>query len=94
CCVCGWIQKNKRRPDFERHVKIHTRAEAEAANEGWQCKGVLISQASGYGLDNSAPTYNVMHEVRVGGCMKTYSRRDALIRHMNNANIECVNYLA
>ncbi|KAJ7781776.1 hypothetical protein DFH07DRAFT_386911, partial [Mycena maculata] len=90
CRVCGWVQKNQRLPDFKRHVKTHQRAFEEDAQKGWRCKGVLVDEAAEYGLDSDAPTYSFLDQMRVGGCMKTFSRRDALKRHLDNVNVSCV----
>ncbi|KAJ7277026.1 hypothetical protein C8J57DRAFT_1061617, partial [Mycena rebaudengoi] len=54
------------------------------------CKGVLIACASQYGLDSNEPSYMYLGEERVGGCMRTFSRRDSLRRHLNNCYIGCV----
>ncbi|KAJ7245042.1 hypothetical protein B0H12DRAFT_1003300, partial [Mycena haematopus] len=90
CRVCGWVQKNKRLPDFKRHVKTHQRAFDEDAEKGWRCKGVLTSEAADWALGPDAPTYTFLGQERVGGCMKTFSRRDALKRHLDNHNVDCV----
>ncbi|KAJ7025397.1 hypothetical protein C8F04DRAFT_1269281 [Mycena alexandri] len=90
CGVCGWVQKNMRVPDFKRHLKTHQRVSDEGAQKGWRCKGVLVSEATDYGLDTDAPTYTFLGHERVGGCMKTFSRRDALKRHLDNENVSCV----
>ncbi|KAJ7176011.1 hypothetical protein C8R46DRAFT_1250178 [Mycena filopes] len=90
CGVCGWVQKNRRIPDFKRHVKTHQRVSDEGAQKGWRCKGVLVDDATDYGLDADAPTYDFLGQERVGGCMKTFSRRDALKRHLDNDNVSCV----
>ncbi|KAJ7486034.1 hypothetical protein B0H11DRAFT_1136070 [Mycena galericulata] len=92
CRVCGWVQKNGRLPDFKRHVKTHQRAFEEEAQKGWRCKGVLLSEAARYRLGADAPTYKFLDQVRVGGCMKTFSRRDALKRHLDNVNVSCVGH--
>ncbi|KAF7346548.1 hypothetical protein MSAN_01882900 [Mycena sanguinolenta] len=90
CRVCGWVQKNQRLPDFKRHVKTHQRAFDEGAEKGWRCKGVLVSEAADWALGPDAPTYTFLGQERVGGCMKTFSRRDALKRHLDNCNVTCV----
>ncbi|KAJ7816134.1 hypothetical protein B0H14DRAFT_1397134 [Mycena olivaceomarginata] len=90
CHVCSWVQKNGRLPDFKRHLKTHQRAFEKDAQTGWWCKGVLLSEAADYGLYADAPTYKFLGEERVGGCMKTFSRADALKRHLDNTNVSCV----
>ncbi|KAF7365040.1 hypothetical protein MVEN_00375100 [Mycena venus] len=90
CPVCGWVQKNERLPDFKRHVKTHQRASDENAQKAWRCKGVLVSEAADWGLGADAETYTFLDQERVGGCMKTFSRRDALKRHLDNCNVSCV----
>lgn len=90
CRVCGWVQTNARLPDFKRHLKTHQRTSDEDAQKGWRCKGVLASEAADWGLGADAPTYTFLDQERVGGCMKTFSRRDALKRHLDNCNVSCV----
>ncbi|KAJ7442633.1 hypothetical protein FB451DRAFT_1414079 [Mycena latifolia] len=90
CPVCGWVQRNERIPDFKRHVKTHQRAAEENAQKGWRCKGVPVSEAADYGLPTDAPTHEFFGQLRVGGCMQTFSRRDALKRHLDNVNVSCV----
>ncbi|KAK7048515.1 hypothetical protein R3P38DRAFT_2869854 [Favolaschia claudopus] len=90
CRVCGWVQKNQRLPDFKRHVKTHQRTFDDDAQKGWRCKGVLRSEASEWGIADDAPSYDFLGKERVGGCLKTFSRRDALKRHLDNSNVTCV----
>ncbi|KAJ7677489.1 hypothetical protein B0H17DRAFT_895973, partial [Mycena rosella] len=90
CSVCGWVQTNERIPDFKRHLKTHQRACDEDAQKGWRCKGVPVGEAADYGIGAATPTYDFLGQQRVGGCMKTFSRRDALKRHLDNANVRCV----
>ncbi|KAJ7644011.1 hypothetical protein FB45DRAFT_1020813 [Roridomyces roridus] len=92
CRVCGWVQKNHRLPDFRRHVKTHQRTVEEEAQKGWRCKGVLLSEAAEYSLPSDATSYVFQGRERVGGCMKTFSRRDALKRHLDNKNVACVGH--
>ncbi|KAJ7095741.1 hypothetical protein B0H15DRAFT_826878 [Mycena belliarum] len=90
CPVCGWVQRNERIPDFKRHVKTHQRAAEEDVEKGWRCKGVPVSEAADYGLGADAPRHEFLGQLRVGGCMQTFSRRDALKRHLDNTNVSCV----
>ncbi|TFY74841.1 hypothetical protein EWM64_g9169, partial [Hericium alpestre] len=84
-CVCGWEQKNHRMPDLKRHIRTHTQ-DFEPAR--WVCCGVPLAQAPA-GVSTLHP---VVHngELRVGGCMAKFSRRDALRRHLQNENIHCI----
>ncbi|KAJ7189861.1 hypothetical protein GGX14DRAFT_322478, partial [Mycena pura] len=91
CRVCGWVQRNKRVPDFKRHVKTHQRSWDDRANKGWCCTGVLFSEVADYPrIKPNAPVYLFTGQMRVGGCQKTFSRRDALKRHLENPNVKCV----
>ncbi|KAJ7838362.1 hypothetical protein B0H14DRAFT_2789303 [Mycena olivaceomarginata] len=90
CEVCGWVQKKERITDFNRHLKTHQRTLDENAQKGWRCKGVRISKATTWGLPAHLPTYIFLDDERVGGCMKTFSRRDALKRHLDNKNVSCI----
>ncbi|KAF7298872.1 hypothetical protein MIND_00835100 [Mycena indigotica] len=91
CQVCGWIQHNKRIPDFKRHVKTHQREADDQANRGWCCVGVLVGDARHYSrISRGAEIYTHLGQQRIGGCRKTFSRRDALKRHLENSNLKCV----
>ncbi|KAF7299620.1 hypothetical protein HMN09_00967400 [Mycena chlorophos] len=84
CTVCGWVQHNRRVPDFKRHVKTHQREADDRAHRGWCCVGVPADEAREYGVPSGAEVYMYLGERRVGGCLKTFSRRDALKRHLGN----------
>ncbi|KAJ7288167.1 hypothetical protein C8J57DRAFT_508526 [Mycena rebaudengoi] len=90
CPECGWKQENERMPDFKRHLKTHLRPNDEEPEKGWRCKGVLASDAAQYGVPSDEETYIFLDRERVGGCMKTFSRRDALKRHLDNSNVTCI----
>lgn len=90
CPECGWKQANKRLPDFKRHLRTHTRPNDSDQSKGWWCKGVLLEEAHKFGLPDDAKSYVFLGQKRIGGCMQTFSRRDALKRHLDNANVTCV----
>lgn len=68
----------------KRHIQTHKRIEDDNAGRGWRCKGVPVTYSSVYGVPASSRTYKHRNSLRVGGCMKTFSRRDALRRHITN----------
>ncbi|KAF4604084.1 hypothetical protein EYR40_001267 [Pleurotus pulmonarius] len=86
CPECGWVQRNKRVPDFRRHVLSHVRPSDGDHSKGWWCKGVLASSIPGFHGEG----YQFAGEQRYGGCLKTFSRRDALKRHLDNPNVACL----
>ncbi|KAK7442226.1 hypothetical protein VKT23_016197 [Stygiomarasmius scandens] len=91
CTECGWVQHSRRMPDFSRHVITHRRPPAGDTSCGWWCKGVLVEQRHLYPqIPEDAPVYEFRGRKRVGGCLKTFSRRDALSRHLDNVNVGCV----
>lgn len=90
CPECGWKQANKRLPDFKRHLRTHTRPNDGDQSKGWWCKGVLLEEAHKFELPDGAKPYVFLGLKRIGGCMQTFSRRDALKRHLDNANVTCV----
>lgn len=86
CSECGWVQLNKRLPDFKRHLRTHTRPDDRDQSRGWWCKGVLASSVPGF----HGEAYEFNGELRFGGCLRTFSRRDALKRHLDNRNVCCL----
>ncbi|PPR07118.1 hypothetical protein CVT24_010954 [Panaeolus cyanescens] len=90
CPECGWQQLNRRIPDFKRHLKTHLRNTENDHSNGYWCKGVRVQDASRYLIPPEAVSYVFKGEERIGGCMHTFSRRDALKRHLDNPNIACV----
>ncbi|KIK57186.1 hypothetical protein GYMLUDRAFT_173192 [Collybiopsis luxurians FD-317 M1] len=99
CPVCGWKQVNKRMPDFHRHLKTHARPDPNDKTEGYWCKGARVENLTSFNAkqraenDKTIPLdakpYLFHDHMRVGGCCQQFSRRDALKRHMMNANVTC-----
>jgi len=90
CPECGWTQSSARSPDFNRHLLTHNRPSDEDETQGWWCKGVLMSQSHKEDIPESAEPYMFDGQLRIGGCLQTFSRRDALKRHLDNDKITCV----
>ena len=94
---CDYIQKNKRIPDLNRHVMTHDRW---MEPERWTCCGVGVEIAHLYGRgieaglskeeQIEAGAYVFKGELMVGGCLKTFARRDSLKRHVDNPKMSCV----
>ncbi|KAJ3808459.1 hypothetical protein EV368DRAFT_33478 [Lentinula lateritia] len=104
CPVCGWEQSNKRMPDYQRHLKTHLRPDREDKTKGWWCKGVRLEDKDEFNVRcevngsrrvrDDADPYWFHDHMRVGGCCQTFSRRDALKRHMANPNVQCGGIIA
>lgn len=92
CPECGWNQVNKRLPDFKRHLRTHTRPDEGDESQGWWCKGVPLEDAHRFNISKGAQSFEFLGQERIGGCRRTFSRRDALKRHLDNANGTCVGW--
>ncbi|KAH9922807.1 uncharacterized protein BXZ73DRAFT_91530 [Epithele typhae] len=94
CKQCGFVQKNQRAPDMERHIATHFRDRETR----WVCCGVPVEEAAEHGVylapgsnPLSAPgAIELNGRIMVGGCQLDFSRQDALKRHWKNRNIGCV----
>ncbi|KAF8644416.1 hypothetical protein AX16_008476 [Volvariella volvacea WC 439] len=85
CQECGWVQWNMRMPDFKRHLRSHCRAQNEAEGRIHICSG--IPDDPDMRLEYEVPEEEEAWDMgegrwRVAGCMRTFSRRDALRRHV------------
>ncbi|KAH9851739.1 hypothetical protein C2E23DRAFT_711987, partial [Lenzites betulinus] len=91
CPFCAYVQKNKRTPEFLRHRLAHcpdaTPFEKYEDDLQRTCCGVPLEEAAEYGLSQDAL---VDGEGRVGACWNTFSRKDALHRHLRNGQNGCV----
>jgi hypothetical protein len=94
---CNFVQKNQRIPDLKRHIETHGRWREP---DKWICCGVGMDKAYSYGTGIQqgmtdkecikAGAYVFRNRLMIGGCMKTFSRRDSLKRHVDNTKIPCV----
>ena len=97
---CDYKQENHHIPELKRHIITHNRWKEP---KKWICCGVGIDKAHLYGegirqgmADEEcikAGAYMFKGRLMIGGCMKTFSRRDALKRHVDNPNIPCVGHM-
>ncbi|KAI0744828.1 hypothetical protein C8Q76DRAFT_599477, partial [Earliella scabrosa] len=90
CPHCSYIQHNRRAPDFKRHVATHTRSADEVL---WACCGVPLDEALARGVPEDVVREEEPFEFggtrMVGGCRRTFSRRDALTRHLRREEGRC-----
>jgi hypothetical protein len=91
CPYCGYYQSNRRTPDLNRHIRIHTRKDHP---EMWVCQGVPVEEAVNYNLQSDVGTTMWNGKLMIGGCMRAFSRRDALKRHLDNNQIGCTGNMA
>lgn len=92
CPECGWKQVNKRLPDFKRHLRTHTRPDEGDQSKGWWCKGVPLEDAHRFDIPKGAESFIFLGQERIGGCQQSFSRQDALKRHLDNVNVLCVGW--
>ncbi|KAK0464485.1 uncharacterized protein EV420DRAFT_1475946 [Desarmillaria tabescens] len=102
CKACKWEQENHRRPDFVRHLLTHQQPDKNDQSRGWWCKGLKLLDRDAYNrlairdgrptIPETAEKIVYLFEERVGGCMRNFSRRDALKRHIDNPNTPCCGY--
>ncbi|CAA7261417.1 unnamed protein product [Cyclocybe aegerita] len=90
CPECSWKQTNRRLPDFKRHLKTHIRPSANNHDQGFWCRGVPLDQSAGFLIPPDAKPYTFKGEKWIGGCMRSFSRGDALKRHLDNPNMACI----
>lgn len=83
CPVCGYEQKNRRKPDLDRHIQSHYR---EAEPGRWQCLGLPVDEVTAMTMVNP---WCFEGQWYAGGCRKTFSRSDALKRHIKNEKLPC-----
>ncbi|KAI0632145.1 hypothetical protein C8Q77DRAFT_1074211 [Trametes polyzona] len=87
CPYCDHVQKNKRSPDMERHIRSHFRRTAQSQ---WVCCGLPLEEAMRRGRGQGDNPWIFNGELMVGGCHEDFSRMDALKRHWRNSNNSCI----
>lgn len=84
CKACGFVQRNQRKCDLSRHERKHVRVESEA----FVCCGIQESSAESsiraVPADKRAERIYVRGAWRVGGCQRSFTRLDALKRHLRS----------
>ncbi|RPD60260.1 hypothetical protein L226DRAFT_539713 [Lentinus tigrinus ALCF2SS1-7] len=90
CPHCPHVQQNRRGPDLRRHIATHTRP---AQTPQWVCCGVPVFEAVEHGvpekLVKAGEVWQFEGMFMVGGCKKTFSRRDAYRRHLKRETGRC-----
>ena len=90
CPHCPYVQYNRRTPDLKRHVKSHAHGADVAL---WVCCGGYAPDAIQHGVPVDVIQQGEVIEFdglpMIGGCRKTFSRRDALIRHLKARKGRC-----
>ncbi|KAI0781964.1 hypothetical protein C8Q75DRAFT_701045, partial [Abortiporus biennis] len=94
CPNCDYYQKNHRAPDFKRHIATHYRSQER---DKWICCGFPSDDVRLKDIDTSKLKIKGTKEpfiwkgkALIGGCLASFSRRDALKRHLDNPNVNCV----
>ncbi|OBZ73296.1 hypothetical protein A0H81_06811 [Grifola frondosa] len=66
CPFCRYVQTNRRRPDFNRHVLTHL---TDADPEKWICCGVPLEEAHEHGVTDltDVPMWDYAGLIMVGG---------------------------
>lgn len=86
CPVCSLMFRPKRQSDLKRHYKAHF-----AHTFTFVCNGVCIDRAEEYGVKDFSNAIVFNGEKRVGMyCLKEFTRRDALVRHLKQVENTCV----
>ncbi|TFY68189.1 hypothetical protein EVJ58_g1161 [Rhodofomes roseus] len=83
---CNYVQRTGRKPDLKRHIETHRSGENQ---QRWVCCGVPVEQAEAFGIDDLSSAYWWRGWRMVGGCLRGFSRRDSLGRHLNRASCPC-----
>ncbi|KAH9926586.1 uncharacterized protein BXZ73DRAFT_19208, partial [Epithele typhae] len=86
CPHCNYT--SHRKPDLRRHVDTHTGGSTPMR---WICGGVPLAEARKRGINvERMHVYLLDGQERVGGCLKAFSRRDAMLRHWRTTGGRCI----
>ncbi|KAI0760715.1 hypothetical protein C8Q74DRAFT_249973 [Fomes fomentarius] len=86
CPYCPYVQQGRRNQDLRRHMETHTRSDVAL----WSCCGVPLSQSHHYGVpDATSGGLFIEDDFMVGGCQQSFSRKDALQRHLRERKGRC-----
>ncbi|TBU47079.1 hypothetical protein BD309DRAFT_914550 [Dichomitus squalens] len=89
CPHCPYVH-NRRSPDLKRHIETHTLGASVAM---WVCCGVYALDALDQGVPLEVVRQGQIMDFdgvsMIGGCRKTFSRRDALLRHLRAQKGKC-----
>lgn len=86
CPVCSLVFRGKRQSDLKRHYKAHF-----AHIFTFVCNGVHVDRAAEYNIKDFSNVKVLEGEKRVGMyCLRAFTRRDALLRHVKLGRNGCV----
>ena len=86
CPHCSYVQGRRRMVDLKRHIATHNKPSDVAL---WTCCGFPRERARGEGVpEDMMRAASAIHGM-VGGCWETFSRRDALQRHLRKQKGRC-----
>ena len=86
CPHCNYVQSRRRMVDLKRHIATHTKPSDVAL---WTCCGFPREVARSKGVPDDVLRETSVIYGRVGGCWETFSRRDALQRHLRKQKGRC-----
>ncbi|RDX51683.1 hypothetical protein OH76DRAFT_1481211 [Lentinus brumalis] len=90
CPHCEFVQWNRRGPDFRRHVETH---KGDSPEKLYLCCGVPLIEAADFGVPAAVLSEQSVWDFgglfMVGGCRRTFSRKDAYMRHLNRRGGRC-----
>ena len=81
CPVCGFSQATRRKGDFLRHMRTHQ----DAKLTRYVCCGIPAALPAAASLGTGHPVRLYKDLEFVGGCGRSYSRMDALQRHLGRS---------
>lgn len=83
--VCPVCRQKFSSSSVSQHIETHANSTSDTDGILWRCKGVRVEDAPAYRVPMSSPMYTHNNVIRIGGCLRTFRRRDALTRHLLSA---------